>query len=72
MTIEEHKKAVRLAFDSLILQCSRELRNLDRFDDARMLVATADIWSAHERAQEAAELLQIAYDMEQAAQQEAE
>jgi hypothetical protein len=64
MTLAEHKTAARLALESLIAQCSREIRNLERFDDARCLIATADIWSSHERAQEAAETLAIAFEME--------
>jgi hypothetical protein len=64
MTLAEHKSAAKLALESLIAQCTREITNLERFDDARCLVATADIWSSHERAQEAAEMLAIAFEMD--------
>ena len=65
MTLAEHKTAAKLALESLIAQCHREIRNLERFEDARCLIATADIWRTHERVQETADELTVAFDVEQ-------
>ena len=69
MTLAEHKQQAKFALESLIAQCYDEIRNLERFEDDRCLVATADIFRSHERVQETADDLMIAFDIERAAQQ---
>ena len=41
--IAERKADAKLALQSLILHCQREIRNLESFEDRRMLIATADL-----------------------------
>jgi hypothetical protein len=52
------KLPAKHALESLIAQCQREIRNLERFEDARALVATFDLKTAFERAIEAADALE--------------
>lgn len=60
MTLAEHKTAARLALESLVAQCQREIRNLERFDDARCLIATADLWRSYNQVeQDAYELAEV-------------
>lgn len=61
MTLAEHKAAAKLALESLIAQCQREIRNLERFDDDRCLIATYDIARSFEQAMEDATELENAY-----------
>ncbi len=59
--IAERKADAKLALQSLILQCQREIRNLDRFEDRRMLIATADLRRFYEFALNCADEFEDAY-----------
>lgn len=52
------KDATKSALESLIAQCNREIANLERFNDSRMLVATFDLQMSYERAIAAADALE--------------
>ncbi len=56
------KTKAKLALESLIAQCVRELRNLEQFSDKRMLIATADLAYHHAVVMEAAEDLEDAFE----------
>jgi len=57
-TLEEHKLMTSAALESLIDACQREIKNIKRFGDERMLVATADIKRHYEWAIEEADKLE--------------
>lgn len=61
MTLAEHKAAAKLALESLIAQCQREIRNLERFEDDRCLIATYDIARSFEQVMEDATELEDVY-----------
>ena len=62
MTLAEQKNLDKLALESLVAQCQREVVNLERFEDERCLVATADLASKFADAINAADALQDAWD----------
>lgn len=59
--LTDAKQAAKNALESLIAQCYDEIRNLERFEDNRMLIATADVQSAYDRMLERAEELENAF-----------
>jgi len=59
--IAERKVDTKLQLHSLIELCWRELRNLERFSDARMLIATADLKHAYDRVEQSAGELEDAW-----------
>lgn len=60
--LDDAKQAAQFALESLIRQCNRELSNLERFDDERMILATADIQSSVDNVMERADELESAYE----------
>ena len=62
MDLATAKNTVKLEIESLIDQCHREIRNLERYEDKRMLVATADMQFHFERVIDASEELENAVD----------
>jgi len=56
------KTKAKMALESLIAQCYREIRNLEQFSDKRMLIATADLAYHYAVVMEAAEDLEDAYN----------
>ncbi len=56
------KTKAKMALESLIAQCVRELRNLEQFSDKRMLIATADLAYHYAVVVEAAEDLEDAFE----------
>jgi len=59
--LEAAKLAAKQELESMIAQCQRELRNLERFEDERMLIATADVQRHWEQLDARAEELEEAF-----------
>ena len=62
MDIQTAKNTVKLELESLIEQCHKELRNLERYSDNRMLIATADLRYHFEQVIDSSENLGDVYD----------
>ena len=60
--LAKQKVAAKAALESLIGQCYDEIRNIERFDDFRLLIATADIESSVQCVMDAADALEEAYN----------
>lgn len=61
ITLQDARLNAKLTLQSLISQCERELRNLERFEDDRQLIATADLQYHFSVAIEAADNLEDAF-----------
>ncbi len=70
--MKEQKSKAKMALESLIAQCVRELRNLEQFSDKRMLVATADLAYHYAVVVESAENLEDAFEEAQQPEREEE
>lgn len=62
--LDDKRDNAKCALESLVSQCYKEIRNLERFEahDERMLIATADLQFSFDRAMSAAQDLQEAFD----------
>lgn len=60
--LTEQRAKTKLELESLIAQCYSEMRNLERFEDQRMLIATADLKYHFDAVDEAACDLEEAFD----------
>lgn len=59
--LTDAKLAAKLALENLIRQCNDELRNLERFEDQRMLIATCDIQNSFNAVLERCDELEDAF-----------
>lgn len=64
-TLADARQAAKLALESLIHNCQEELRNLERFEDGRMLIATADVQDSFNSMLERADELEQAFSAAQ-------
>lgn len=72
LNLEACRMSARLELESLAAQCEREIRNLSRFDDKRMLVAIADLQTRFDQVDDAAGTLEEAFERLASAKEEAE
>jgi len=61
LAVKTGKERTLLAFSSLSAECYREWKNLYRFDDERMIPATADIKARFDELEEQVEQLRQAW-----------
>lgn len=62
ITIGKEKLNSRLALESLMRLCQDEIRNLERFEDERMLIATYNLRISYKGVVETAERLKAAFE----------
>jgi hypothetical protein len=72
MTLEEAKLDAKIRLESLISECYDEIRNIERFTDDRMLIATANLATSYRSVEESAATLEEVFEADRKQQEAAE